>query len=62
VEINGFQHKVCVDDKVISEKLGDYDINDSIVFEKVLMIGTKDFTAIGRPFVLKAKVFAYYFC
>lgn len=56
VEISGFQHKVCVDDKVVSEKIAELDVNESVVFEKVLMIGTKDYTSVGRPYVLKAKV------
>ena len=56
VEISGFQHKVCVDDKVMSEKIAEYDVNESVVFDKVLMIGTKDYTSVGRPYVLKAKV------
>ena len=29
----------------------EYDINEQIVFDKVLLIGTTDYTSIGRPYV-----------
>lgn len=57
LEIAGFQFKVVADDQVVCEYLEDYDINEHIVFDKVLMVGTKDYTSIGRPFVETAKVF-----
>ena len=57
VNINGFQHKVIEDDVVISEHLKEYDINQTIEFETVMLIGTPDFTVIGRPYV-RAKVIA----
>ena len=56
LEIAGFQFKVVADDQVICEHLNGYDINDHIVFDKVLLVGTKDYTSIGRPFVETAKV------
>lgn len=56
LEIAGFQFKVVADDQVICEHLKDYDINEHIVFDKVLLIGTKDYTSIGRPYVETAKV------
>lgn len=46
------------DDIVLSNWLKDYDINDQVVFDGVLMIGTKDFTLLGRPNVNSAKVYA----
>ena len=56
VEIAGFQHKVVQDDLVYSEWLKDYDINDQICFDQVLLVGTRDYTAVGRPRVSTAKV------
>jgi len=56
LEIAGFQYKVVADDVVSCEFLKEYDINDHIVFDKVLLIGSKDYTSIGRPFVETAKV------
>lgn len=58
VNISGTQHKVMKDDLILANYLKDYDINDQIVFDGVLMIGTKDFTMLGRPFVTSAKVYA----
>lgn len=58
VNISGTQHKVMKDDLVLSNYLAGYDINDQIVFEGVLMVGTKDFTMVGRPLVTSAKVYA----
>jgi large subunit ribosomal protein L21 len=58
VTISGSQHKVMKDDLVLSNYLEGYDINDQVVFDGVMMIGTKDFTMIGRPWVTSAKVYA----
>jgi large subunit ribosomal protein L21 len=35
-----------------------FEIGQQIELEEVLMIGTTDYTTIGRPFVEKAKVLA----
>lgn len=40
----------------MSEYLKDYDINDQIVFDQVFLVGTNDYTAIGRPTLGDAKV------
>ena len=51
------QHKVIKDDRVMVEKLP-FEVGKQICIEDVLMVGTKDYTAIGRPQVTKAKVYA----
>jgi len=51
------QHKVMKDDRVMVEKIP-YEVGTKICIDEVLMIGTKDYTAIGRPKVSAAKVFA----
>ena len=43
----------------MSEWLKDYDVNDQIVFDKVLLVGTTDYTSLGRPYVETAKVREY---
>jgi len=58
VQIGGFQYKVVKDDVVIADKIDDVDINQQIVLDKVYMIGTKDYTSIGRPVVTSARVYA----
>jgi len=50
------QHKVTVGDLVQAEKLRRKEAGDKIVFGTVLMVGTKDFTVIGKPTVPYAKV------
>ena len=58
VVISGSQHKVMKDDLLLANYLEGYDINDQIVFDGILMVGTKDFTLLGRPHVGSAKVYA----
>ena len=58
VVIAGSQHKVMKDDLLLANYLEGYDINEQIVFDGVLMVGTKEFTLLGRPHVGSAKVYA----
>eukprot|EP01017_Pseudomicrothorax_dubius_P020069 TRINITY_DN22030_c0_g1_i1.p1 TRINITY_DN22030_c0_g1~~TRINITY_DN22030_c0_g1_i1.p1 ORF type:complete len:266 (+),score=92.81 TRINITY_DN22030_c0_g1_i1:63-800(+) len=58
VKIGASQLKVTKDDQVVSEWLKDYEVNQQIVFDKVLLVATKDYTSLGRPFVESAKVYA----
>lgn len=57
LKISGFQYKVTKDDLVISEKLP-YDIGQQIVFDTVMLLGTPQYTLIGRPVVTNARVYA----
>jgi len=34
------------------------DINQTIELNRVLLLGTKDFTSLGRPYIAEAKVIA----
>lgn len=36
----------------------DFEVGSQIELEEVLLIGTKDYTCVGRPSVSKARVFA----
>ena len=59
IRVKGIQHKVVKDDRVMVEMLGkDVKIGDQICIDDVLLIGTADYTAVGRPTVTKAKVYA----
>lgn len=58
VVVAGSQHKVMQDDILLANYLAEYDVNDQVVFDGVLMVGTKEFTLLGRPHVTCAKVFA----
>jgi large subunit ribosomal protein L21 len=58
VVVSGSQHKVMKDDLLLANYLEGYDINDQIVFDGVLMVGSKEFTLLGRPHVTCAKVYA----
>ena len=57
IEINGKQYKVTKDVTVMTEKIP-YEVGDKLVLDQVLMIGTKDYTSIGRPVVESARVYA----
>jgi hypothetical protein len=51
VRIKGLQYKVTKDDRVMIEKLEGFEVGQQIELEEVLMIGTKDYTSVGRPVV-----------
>ena len=57
LKIYNMQYKVTKDDRVMVEKL-EYDVGQQIEFEEVLLVGTKDYTCVGRPTVKKAKILA----
>ena len=57
--VKGNQFKVAKDDRVMLESLGEgFHVGQQLVFDEVLMVGTQDFTSIGRPTVANAKVYA----
>jgi len=58
VQIGSHQFKVSPNDLIYTEKLKYCDINDKLMLNKVLLLGSKDQTIIGRPTVPKAAVFA----
>ena len=51
----GRQYKITKDDLVIFDKTP-FKSGDSFIIDKVLMIGSTDYTSIGRPFINSAKV------
>ena len=46
-----------LNDRVMTEKLP-FEVGQQICLDDVLMVGTKDYTAVGRPVVTKARVYA----
>ena len=59
VNIKGIQFKVTRDARVLLEELGEeFSVGQQLVFSDVLMIGTPDYTAIGRPTIARANVYA----
>lgn len=58
VEVSGTQYKVTPDDLIVTEKISGLDINDTIRLNRVLLLGSKTETVIGRPYVQDASVTA----
>lgn len=61
IQMGGTQHKVCVDDVIVSAKLlpvKDWSVGAEIVLneEDVLLLGSSSKTLVGLPFVNGAKV------
>ena len=58
INVKGTQFRIVKDDRIVMEQLGEeFNVGDQLIFEDVLMIGTQDFTALGRPSIAGAKVF-----
>mmetsp|Transcript_18296 Transcript_18296/g.19060 ORF Transcript_18296/g.19060 Transcript_18296/m.19060 type:complete len:169 (+) Transcript_18296:31-537(+) len=58
VAYSGRQYKVTEGDTIIVDKISDKDIGEKIDFEKVLLVGSKYSTYVGRPLVPDVKVSA----
>ena len=50
--------QVSPGDVVVTEKIRGVDVNDKVKLDRVLMLGSRDETIIGRPLVLQATVSA----
>lgn len=58
VEVGPTQFRVSQGDTIVTEKLRGVDINDEISLNRVLMLGSRHETIIGRPFIPQAVVTA----
>jgi large subunit ribosomal protein L21 len=58
VNIKGHQHKVMQDGIIITERQKGVDVNEQLIFDSVYLVGTKDYTLVGRPTVEGGKVWA----
>ena len=59
VEFQGTQHKITLGDSMLVDKIDDVDIGERITFDKVLLVGSKVATVVGRPYLTGAKVRLY---
>jgi len=57
VKVGGTQYKVVEGDQILVIKL-DAPVGEKIILDKVLLVGSPTFTAIGTPIVPEAKVWA----
>lgn len=57
IRVNGQQMKVMANELVRVEKLP-FEVGQQICISDVLLVGTTDYTAIGRPNVQNCKVYA----
>lgn len=55
IGIAGTQYKVTKDDIVFVNKV-DYEVGSMVDLDEVLLVGSKEFTVIGRPIIKDAKV------
>lgn len=58
VDFQGTQHKITQGDSMLVDKIDDIDIGEKIIFDKVLLVGSKLATFIGRPYLSGATVSA----
>ena len=57
--VKGTQYKVARDDRVVLESLGEeFQVGDQLVFDQILLVGSADYTQIGKPLVSNARVHA----
>eukprot|EP00741_Cyanophora_paradoxa_P008699 tig00001371_g8421.t1 len=57
IDVKGTQFKVVPDDVILANKM-EVEVGEHIQIERVLMVGSKEFTAIGQPVVKTARVHA----
>jgi len=58
VHLGGRQWKVCNGDVIVADKLLGPEPGQEIFLDKVLLVGTKHWTAIGTPMLTNAKILA----
>jgi len=57
--VGGLQYKVTVDDVIVVNNLDDAVVGSDYALDNVLLVGSKDYTVVGRPLVKGAKVTAF---
>lgn len=55
-EIDGRQFKIQEDCRITLDNRNSLKLNDKVVWEKVLLAATKDFTLLGRPYLPNSSV------
>ncbi|KAM7282936.1 39S ribosomal protein L21, mitochondrial [Ixodes scapularis] len=56
VFIHGKQYKVTAEDLIVVQANMPVDVGDSLRLEKVLLVGARDFTLVGRPLLSGVRV------
>jgi len=56
IHVAGTQYKVTQGDVIVTNRINGPDIGQHLILDKVLLIGTKDMTAIGQPLLENAGV------
>jgi large subunit ribosomal protein L21 len=56
IECAGSQHKVSVGDQVMVHRLNEFQVGQEAKFDKVLLVGSRDFSIFGRPYVRNCEV------
>eukprot|EP00029_Vermamoeba_vermiformis_P000641 TRINITY_DN1083_c0_g1_i2.p1 TRINITY_DN1083_c0_g1~~TRINITY_DN1083_c0_g1_i2.p1 ORF type:complete len:171 (-),score=31.57 TRINITY_DN1083_c0_g1_i2:81-593(-) len=56
VSVGGKQFKVTKGDEIMVDKMEGAPLMAKILLDKVLLVGTKEFTVIGQPLLTKVKV------
>eukprot|EP01130_Rhizamoeba_saxonica_P000846 TRINITY_DN10748_c0_g1_i1.p1 TRINITY_DN10748_c0_g1~~TRINITY_DN10748_c0_g1_i1.p1 ORF type:complete len:229 (+),score=46.45 TRINITY_DN10748_c0_g1_i1:73-759(+) len=58
IHIGGKQFKVTSGDEIMVSVMENVEIDDHILLDKILLVGTRGFTAVGQPILTKAKILA----
>ena len=58
IELGSKQYKVCPNDIFFIDRRGDLEVNDLIECKRVLLLGSRDETVIGRPYIPNTSVVA----
>ena len=56
MDINTKQYKVTKDDVIVSDKVVGLEPGEVVEVDAVLLVGTPDYTIVGRPYVRHASV------
>lgn len=56
VDVNSKQHKVVPGDLLMVDRLAEVSVGDKLQFDRVLMVGSKTYTVLGRPLIPTARV------
>mmetsp|Transcript_52231 Transcript_52231/g.76381 ORF Transcript_52231/g.76381 Transcript_52231/m.76381 type:complete len:171 (+) Transcript_52231:51-563(+) len=56
IKLGGTQYKITKDDVIVSEKIEGAEIGSHIENDQVLLLGSIDYTMVGKPLVPDAKV------
>jgi ribosomal protein L21 len=56
LDIDGFQCKINEGCRIILDNRPKMNVGEEVVFDKVMLVGAKDFTVLGRPYITSVSV------